>query len=104
MQVDGALLREIVQRLATRPVAAADLPDRPAEAVAIHLHWLRNAGLATAPEATGRPSRLTALTDDGAALARLTADQGRWGRLVERLRRYPHHQVATALFTLARTH
>ncbi|MFB4204229.1 hypothetical protein KBTX_00631 [wastewater metagenome] len=104
MQVDGALLREIVQRLATGPVAAADLPGRPAETVAVHLHWLRNAGLATAPEATGRPSRLTALTDDGTALAPLAADGQRWEALVERLRRYPPHQVATALFTLARTH
>ncbi|WP_018717946.1 hypothetical protein [Arhodomonas aquaeolei] len=104
MQVDGALLREILRRLAAGPVATEDIPDRPTETVAVHLHWLRNAGLATAPEPTGRPSRLTALTGDGAGLARLAADERRWGMLVERLRRYPHHQVATALFTLARAH
>ncbi len=104
MELDGELLRELVGRLqrlepgATLPVEA--LPAYSPDAVAVHMHWLRNAGLATAPGRAGRPNRLTGLTAASSGLCAAARDDEAWTALMERLRRYPAHQVATALYAL----
>ncbi|WP_435104606.1 hypothetical protein [Arhodomonas sp. AD133] len=106
MELDEALLRELIDRLQrldageTLPVEA--LTEYAPDTVAVHMHWLRNAGLATASGRVGRPDRLTGLTAASAGLCETARDDDAWAALVERLRRYPAHQVATALYALTR--